>query len=78
MVRNVLVTGAAGGIGRATVAYLRATGVNVLDVDIRGTSICCDLGDPAARSCCERLRPASIASTLWSLRPVFSKARPRQ
>ena len=60
MVRNVLVTGAAGGIGRATVEYLRATGVNVLDVDIRGTSICCDLSDPAARASLLRTVESSV------------------
>jgi len=70
MVRNVLVTGAAGGIGRATVAYLRSTGVNVLDVDIRGTSICCDLGDPAART--ELLR--TLASSIDSLDAVVAAA----
>ena len=47
--RNVLVTGAAGGIGKATVAYLRSTGVQVLDVDLHSASICCDLTDPEAR-----------------------------
>lgn len=62
MVRNVLVTGAAGGIGRATVEYLRSTGVNVLDVDIRGTSISCDLGDPAARANLLRTVESSVDS----------------
>ncbi len=47
--RSVLVTGAAGGIGKATVAHLRSTGVQVLDVDLHSASICCDLTDPKAR-----------------------------
>lgn len=70
MVRNVLVTGAAGGIGRATVEYLRSTGVNVLDVDIRGTSISCDLSDPAARA--DLLR--SVESNVDSLDAVVAAA----
>lgn len=50
MARSVLVTGAAGGIGRATTAYLQSTGANVLEVDLHGVSICCDLADPEART----------------------------
>lgn len=49
MTRYVLVTGAAGGIGRATVEYLQSTGVQVLGVDLHDASICCDLADPNAR-----------------------------
>ena len=70
MARNVLVTGAAGGIGRATVEYLRATGANVLDVDIRGSSITCDLSDPAART--ELLR--RVESSVDSLDAVVAAA----
>lgn len=50
MARNILVTGAAGGIGRAAVAYLRSTGSHVLEADLHGVPICCDLTDPAARA----------------------------
>lgn len=70
MVRNVLVTGAAGGIGRAIVEYLQRAGVNVLDIDIRGTSICCDLADPEARA--ELLE--TIRSTVSHLDAVVAAA----
>lgn len=50
MARNILVTGAAGGIGRAAVVYLQSSGANVLEADLQGVPICCDLTDPAARA----------------------------
>lgn len=50
MDRKVLVTGAAGGIGRAVVAHLQSFGVNILEVDLRAVPICCDLTDAEARS----------------------------
>jgi NAD(P)-dependent dehydrogenase (short-subunit alcohol dehydrogenase family) len=49
MTRHVLVTGAAGGIGRATVEHLESVGVNVIGVDLHDATICCDLSDPNAR-----------------------------
>lgn len=70
MVRNVVVTGAAGGIGRATAEYLQSTGVNVLAVDLRGTAISCDLADPVART--ELLR--TIESSVDSLDAVIAVA----
>jgi NAD(P)-dependent dehydrogenase (short-subunit alcohol dehydrogenase family) len=47
-VPRVLVTGAASGIGAATVARLRDDGVDVIELDInaRGATIACDLADP--------------------------------
>lgn len=62
MARTVLVTGAAGGIGRATVACLQSTGVNVLEVDLRGVPHCCDLADPEARVELIRTLQSSVAS----------------
>lgn len=70
MVRNVLVTGAAGGIGRAAVEYLQSTGVNVLGVDLRGAAISCDLSDPDARA--ELLR--TVASRVDHLDAVVAAA----
>lgn len=70
MARNVLVTGAAGGIGRATVAYLQSTGANVLEADLRGVPICCDLTDPEARTRLIR----TVQSTVDSLDAVIAAA----
>jgi NAD(P)-dependent dehydrogenase (short-subunit alcohol dehydrogenase family) len=68
--RHVLVTGAAGGIGRATVEYLQTTGVQVLGVDLHGTSICCDLADPGAREALVK----TIQSTMPKLDAVVAAA----
>jgi nucleoside-diphosphate-sugar epimerase len=62
MARTVLVTGAAGGIGRATVAYLQSTGANVLEVDLRGVPYCCDLTDHEARVELIQTLQSSVAS----------------
>lgn len=70
MARTVLVTGAAGGIGRATVAYLQSTGAYVLEADIRGVPICCDLADPEARV--ELIR--TLQSSVGSLDAVIAAA----
>ena len=70
MARNILVTGAAGGIGRAAVAYLRSTGSHVLEADLHGVPICCDLTDPAARAGLIR----TVQSTVDSLDAVIAAA----
>jgi len=46
---TIVVTGAAGGIGRATCARLEADGHRVVGVDVRDAQIIADLGTPAGR-----------------------------
>lgn len=48
--RCVLVTGAASGIGLATVQRLAAQGARVLSVDRHEAEFCADLGEPEARA----------------------------
>ena len=48
--KKALVTGAAGGVGRATVDLLRAEGASVVGVDLRESDgvRACDVGDQAS------------------------------
>jgi nucleoside-diphosphate-sugar epimerase len=46
---TIVVTGAAGGIGRATRARLEADGHRVIGVDVRDAEIIADLGTAAGR-----------------------------
>ncbi|MCX6430161.1 MAG: SDR family oxidoreductase [Actinobacteria bacterium] len=49
MTRNYVVTGAASGIGAATVALLKERGANVIGVDIHNTDVNSDLSTPGGR-----------------------------
>lgn len=44
----ILVTGAAGQVGRAVVGELRGAGLGVLETDVAGRAICCDIRDAEA------------------------------
>lgn len=46
---STVITGSASGMGAATLARLRARGVDVIGVDLAGSDVDCDLGDPAGR-----------------------------
>lgn len=46
--QRVLITGGAGGIGRATAERCRAEGYDVVTIDVAGDGICADLSDPKA------------------------------
>jgi NAD(P)-dependent dehydrogenase (short-subunit alcohol dehydrogenase family) len=48
--RTVVVTGAAGGIGRATCARLEVGGARVIGVDVRDASVIADLSTPDGRA----------------------------
>ncbi|KRF21209.1 short-chain dehydrogenase [Nocardioides sp. Soil797] len=50
MTRNVVVTGAASGIGRATAALMASRGDRVVGVDLRDADVCADLSTAAGRS----------------------------
>ena len=50
MARKILITGAASGIGKATVERLRAAGDDVIGVDLRNADIEADLGTPEGRA----------------------------
>lgn len=50
MKRPIVVTGAASGIGAATIAKLKMDGHEVIGVDLRGSDIHADLGSPDGRS----------------------------
>jgi NAD(P)-dependent dehydrogenase (short-subunit alcohol dehydrogenase family) len=47
---KVVITGSAGGIGRATRARLEADGAQVIGVDVRDAEVIADLATPAGRS----------------------------
>jgi NAD(P)-dependent dehydrogenase (short-subunit alcohol dehydrogenase family) len=47
---NIVVTGAAGGIGRATCTRLEADGHRVIGVDVRDAEIIADVGTPLGRA----------------------------
>jgi 3-oxoacyl-[acyl-carrier protein] reductase len=46
--KTALVTGAAGTMGRAVVAFLKADGLNVVGLDVKGDCRHCDISDAAA------------------------------
>ena len=46
--KTAVVTGAAGAMGRAVVAFLQEDGLNVVGLDIRGDCLHCDVRDPRA------------------------------
>ena len=48
MSKRIVITGAAGGIGSATVALLRARGAQVVGLDLAGSDIECDVRDQAS------------------------------
>ncbi|MDO7836683.1 SDR family oxidoreductase [Sphingobium sp. HBC34] len=50
MTRTIVVTGAASGMGRATVEELTAAGHRVIGVDLRDVEVIADLSTPAGRS----------------------------
>ena len=45
---RIIITGAAGGIGSATVALLRARGAQVVGLDLAGSDLACDVTDQAS------------------------------
>ena len=45
---KVIITGAAGGIGVATVASLRRQGAQVVGLDLAGADVVCDVRDQAS------------------------------
>ena len=45
---RVVVTGAAGGIGTAAIAELRARGASVVGLDLAGADVECDVRDQAS------------------------------
>jgi NAD(P)-dependent dehydrogenase (short-subunit alcohol dehydrogenase family) len=50
MMRTIVVTGSASGMGAATKARLVASGDHVIGIDIKGADIVADLGTPAGRA----------------------------
>ena len=46
--KRIIITGAAGGIGSATVALLRARGAQVVGLDLAGADLECDVRDQAS------------------------------
>ena len=48
MSKRIVITGAAGGIGSATVALLRARGAQVVGLDLAGSDLECDVRDQAS------------------------------
>ncbi len=68
MSRTVLVTGAAGLIGSAVAASLRARGADVAAVTHRGGELACDVADRAAvASVVQRVRPHTVVHTAYLL-----------
>ena len=65
MSKRIIITGAAGGIGSATVALLRARGAQVVGLDLGGRDLECDVRDQASvdRAVAARDRADSAAST---------------
>ena len=68
MMRTVLITGAASGIGRATAAWLQRAGHRVIGVDLRGADIETDLGTAGGRatlvSSAAKLAPEGLDSVV--------------
>lgn len=68
MIRTIVITGAASGIGKATAELCRANGDVVIGVDLSGTDISADLSTPEGRAAMvaevERLAPGGIDSLL--------------
>ena len=66
--RIVVVTGAASGIGAATVAYLRKAGCEVIGVDLADAKICADLesqsGRAEAATCIRELAPDGLDAVI--------------
>lgn len=59
--RVALVSGAAGGMGRAVVRFLEQDGLKVYGLDVRGEGIRCDISDPAAvRSAVRDIGPVDV------------------
>ena len=46
--KTAVVTGAAGAMGRAVVSFLKQDGLTVVGMDLKGSDVACDVGDPAA------------------------------
>lgn len=46
--KTAVVTGAAGTMGRAVVDFLQQDGLRVIGVDLKGSDVQCDVGDPEA------------------------------
>jgi NAD(P)-dependent dehydrogenase (short-subunit alcohol dehydrogenase family) len=68
MSRTIVITGAASGIGAATVVRLKAAGHRVIGVDLKGTDIAADLGSEEGRTAMvaavEKMTPEGIDGIL--------------
>lgn len=73
MVRIAVVTGAAGGIGAATCAALRAAGLEVHGLDLRGAELAADVTDPA--SVAAALRPIARIDVLVNNAGILIEGR---
>jgi 3-oxoacyl-[acyl-carrier protein] reductase len=59
--RTAIVTGAAGAMGRAVVAFLKEDGMNVVGLDIKGDCMRCDVRDPdAIHSTMKKIGPVDV------------------
>ena len=81
VMKRVLLTGAASGIGEATAAELRRQGVQVAGLDLHEGEgiIACDVTDQESvdRAVAEAHRAASAAWTWWSTAPASASRRAR-
>lgn len=48
--KTAVVTGAAGTMGRAVVSFLKEDGLRVIGIDLKGSDVQCDIGNPGAVS----------------------------